>query len=90
MLACFFGVEWFHTIYFGHAFIVKSDHKPLEQIKLKNLADAPVCFTENVASPANYDVHIKYHPGKEMLVIDDASFIFYLIDLTIILSSRVL
>ena len=44
---------------FGHALTVESNHKPLEQIKLKNLADTPL----NV-------IVIKYSPGKKMLVAD--------------------
>ena len=42
MLACVFGAEWFHTCVFGCAFTIESNHKPLEQINLKNLADTPV------------------------------------------------
>ena len=42
LLARVFGAEWFHTNVFGHAFTIESDHKPLEQINIKNLADTPV------------------------------------------------
>ena len=41
MLACVFGAERFHMYVFGCAFTTESDHKPLEQINLKNLADTP-------------------------------------------------
>ena len=41
MLACVFRAERFHTYVFGHEFTIESDHKPLKQINLKNLADTP-------------------------------------------------
>ena len=41
LLACVFGAEHFHTYVFGQTFTIDSDHKPLEQINLKNLADTP-------------------------------------------------
>ena len=41
MLACVFGAEKIHAYVFGHAFTIESDHKPLEQINLKTLADTP-------------------------------------------------
>ena len=46
MLACVFGAEWFHTYVFGWAFTIENDHKPLEQINLKNLADTPAWLSE--------------------------------------------
>ena len=39
LLACVFGAEWFCTYVYGCKFTIESDHKPLEQIMLKNLAD---------------------------------------------------
>ena len=44
LLACVFGVEWFHAYVFGHTFTVESDHKPFEKVKLNNPADAPACL----------------------------------------------
>ena len=41
LLACVFRSEHFHTYVFGQSFTIESDHKPLEQINLKNLADTP-------------------------------------------------
>ena len=73
MLACVFGAEWFHTYVFGHAFTIESDHKSLEQINLKNLADTPAQLQWMLLRLQNYDVTIKYHPGKEMLVADALS-----------------
>ena len=42
LLACVFSAEHFWTYVFGRHFTIKSDHKSLEQISMKNLADAPV------------------------------------------------
>ena len=39
-----FGAERFRTYVFGRHFTIESDHKSLEQISMKNLADAPVCL----------------------------------------------
>ena len=40
MFASAFDVEQFYIYIFGLAFTVETDHKPLQQIKLKNLAHA--------------------------------------------------
>ena len=41
MLAVVFGVETLRTYIYGRSFTIKSDHKPLESISQKNLADMP-------------------------------------------------
>ena len=73
MLACVFGAERFHTYVFGRSFTIESDHKPLEQINLKNLADTPARLQKMLLRLQNYDVKIIYHPGREMLVADTLS-----------------
>ena len=73
MLACVFRAEWFHTYVFGCTFTIESDHKPLEQIGIKNLADTPVNLQRMLLQLQNYDVTIKYWPGKDMLVADALS-----------------
>ena len=73
LLACVLWAEWFHTYVFGHAFTIVSDHKPLEQTNIKNLADTPVHLQRMLLWLQNYDVTIKYQPGKEMLVADALS-----------------
>ena len=60
LLTCVFGAEQFHTHVFGHAFTIKSDHKPLEQTNIKNLADTPVHLQRMLLQPQNYHVTIKY------------------------------
>ena len=73
MLACIFGAERFHTYVFGQSFTIESDHKPLEQINLKNLTDAPARLQRMLLHLQNYDVKITYRPGREMLVADTLS-----------------
>ena len=63
------GAEWFHTYVFGHAFTIESDHKPLKQINIRNLADTPVHLQRMLLQLQNY-VTIRYWPDKEMLVAD--------------------
>ena len=41
MLAVIFGAERFRTYIYGRSFTIKSDHKPLESISQKNIADMP-------------------------------------------------
>ena len=73
MLACVFRAEQFHTYVFGRSFTIESDHKPLEQINLKNLADTPARLQGMLLRLQNYDVKIIYRPGREMLVADTLS-----------------
>ena len=73
LLACIFGAEWFCTYAFGCEFTIESDHKPLEQIMFKNLADAPAHLQRMLLCLQDYDIHIKYWPGREMLIADALS-----------------
>ena len=41
MLGVIFGTEIFRTCIYGRSFTIESDHKPLESISQKNLADMP-------------------------------------------------
>ena len=60
LLACVFGAEQFCTYVFGCKFTIESDHKPLEQIMLKNLADAPAHLQRMLLCLQDFDIHIKY------------------------------
>ena len=61
------------THVFGRTFTVYTDHKPLEQIQRKTLADAPVCLQRMLLQLQGYDCTIMYRPGKEMLLADTLS-----------------
>ena len=73
MLAYVFRAERFHTYVFGGALTIESDHKSLEPINLKNLADTPPQLQWMLLRLQNYDVTIKNCPGEDMLVADALS-----------------
>ena len=73
LLACIFGAERFRTYVFGRHFTIESDHKSLEQISMKNLADAPVHLQRMLLRLQDYDFTIKYRPGEEMVIADTLS-----------------
>ena len=60
LLACVFGAECFHTYVFGQPFTIESDHKLLEQINLKNLADTPAHLQRMLLRLQDYNPKIKY------------------------------
>ena len=70
MLAIVFGAKWFHTYIYRHSFTIKSDHKPLESISRKNLADMPAQLQCMMLHLQGYDLTICYCPGKEMVIPD--------------------
>ena len=45
-------------------------HKPLESISRKNLADSPAWLQCMMLHLQGYDLTIRYHPGKEMVIPD--------------------
>ena len=53
--------------------MIESDHKSLEQISMKNLADAPVRLQRMLLRLQDYDFTIKYHPGEEIVIADTLS-----------------
>ena len=73
LLTCVFSAECFRTYFFARHFTIKSDHKSLEQISMKNLADASVRLQRMLHRLQHYDFTIKYRPGEEMVVADTSS-----------------
>ena len=73
LLACVFSAERFQTYVFGRHFTIESDHKSLEQISMKNLADAPVRLQRMLLQLQDYDFTIKYHPGEEIVIAETLS-----------------
>ncbi|KAI8516719.1 hypothetical protein Bbelb_053000 [Branchiostoma belcheri] len=73
MLAVVYGCEKFKTYLYGRRFTIESDHKPLEQIDRKNLTKAPARLQRLLLRIQEYDYHLKYKPGNEMLVADALS-----------------
>ena len=73
MLAAVFGVERFQKYVYSRSFTIESDHKPLESISQKNLADMPAHLQYMLLCLLDYDYSICYHPGKEMALPDTLS-----------------
>ena len=70
MLAVVWGCIKFHHYLNGRKFICQSDHKPLEDIHLKYLSDAPPRLQRLLLKLQPYDIAIKYVPGSQVLVAD--------------------
>ena len=68
ILATVFGAERFHTYVYGQSFTIESDHKPLESISRKNLADTPAWLQCIMLCLQGYDFTIHCHPCKEMVI----------------------
>ena len=73
LLAIVFTCQWFNTYVLGKPFTVESDHKPLEMIHQKSLASALPRLQWMLLQLQQYDVTIRYRPGKEMLLTDAPS-----------------
>ena len=68
-----YGCEKFHLYLYGRSFVVKTDHRPLEQIHKKNLMQAPPRLQRMLLRLQPYDCVIKYLPGREMVTADALS-----------------
>lgn len=73
MLAVVFGCTRFHTYLYGSSFIVESDHKPLESIHKKNLANAPPRLQRMLLRVQPYDFQLVYKPGPQVALADGLS-----------------
>ena len=73
MLAVVFRTEWFRTYVYGRPFTIESDHKPLESITKKSLADTPAKLQHMLLCLQGYDYVLHYFPGKEMALPDTLS-----------------
>ena len=60
LLAIVFAYQRFSTYLLGRSFVAESDHKPLEMIAMKNLANAPPRLQRMLLELQRYDVTIKY------------------------------
>ena len=73
MLHVVFRAEQFRTYVYGRPFTIESDHKPLESITKKSLADTPAHLQCMLLCLQGYDYVLHYHPGKEMALLDTLS-----------------
>ena len=53
--------------------MIESDHKSLEQISMKNLADAPVHLQRMLLWLQDYDFTINFRQGEKMVIADTLS-----------------
>ena len=73
LLAIVFARQRFNTYVLRRPFTVESDHKPLEMIHQKSLVSAPPRLQRMLLQLQQYDVTIRYRPGKKMLLADALS-----------------
>ena len=73
MLAVVFGLEKFHYYAFGRKVTIESDHKPLEAIMKKSIANAPPRIARMMLRVTKYDAEVKYVPGRDVPVADALS-----------------
>ncbi len=69
-LGVVFALTKFHQYTFGRHVTVITDHKPLEVIFKKSLADVPPRLQRMILRVQPYDFTIKYCPGKDIPVPD--------------------
>ena len=70
-LAIVFGTQRFHDYVYGKHFTVESDHKPLQPIFTKPIANAPPRIQRFKLQ--KYDMTIKFTPGKDLAIADALS-----------------
>lgn len=73
MLAVVFGCTRFHNYIYGKPFVIETDHKPLENIAMKNINTMPARLQRLFLTIQQYDCDIHYRPGKEMVLPDSLS-----------------
>ena len=73
LLAVVFGCERFHQYIYGRKISIQSDHKPLESILKKPLANTPPRLQRMLLRLQKYDIDLTYKPGKEILLVDTQS-----------------
>ena len=73
LLVIVFACQRFSMYLLGRSFIAESNHKPLEVIAMKNLANMLPHLQRMLLELQRYDVTIKYQPGKEMQLSDALS-----------------
>ena len=66
LLAIIFTCQHFSTYLLGRSFVAESDHKPLEMIAMKNLANVPPHLQRMLLELQRYNVTINYRPGNQM------------------------
>ena len=72
-MAIVFGTQRFHDYIYGKHFTVESDHKPLQPIFSKPIANAPPRIQRFRLKLQKYDMTIQFTPGRNLPVADALS-----------------
>ena len=73
LLFALVGCEWFHQYIYGKNIHVESDHKPLENIKKKQLSNASPRLQIMLLRLQKYDIRLTHKAGKLMILADTLS-----------------
>ena len=73
MLAIVYGLNRFERYTMGRKVVIQSDHKPLEQIQNKSLAETPKRLQRMMLAVQKFDFSIEYKKGAEMYLADTLS-----------------
>lgn len=73
LLAVVFACERFDQYVYGRQINVESDHKPLEMISKKPIADTPKRLQRMLLRLQRYDIKVVYKKGSEMFLADTLS-----------------
>lgn len=73
LLAIAIGCTRFHQYLYGRHFHMESDHKPLEAIFKKPLAQAPPRLQRFMLRLQRYDKTVAYKPGQDLQIADALS-----------------
>ena len=73
MLAVVFACKRFHDLIYGKPTNIHTDHKPLQAIFNKSLADAPPRIARMMLGLQKYKLNVSWKPGKEMFIADALS-----------------
>ena len=68
-----YGLEHFHYYVYGRHATVHTDHKPLQAITSKNLANAPPRLARFLLRTQKYNFTVECHPAAEVPIIDALS-----------------
>ena len=73
LLAIVYGCEKFNQYIYGREIIIQTDHKPLESIMKKPLANTPPRIQRLLIRLQKYQLRVQYIPGKDLIIADTLS-----------------
>ena len=73
LLAIVYGCEKFNQYIYGRNVVIESDHKPLENIMRKPLAETPPRMQRLLIRLQKYRTNVVYVPGKKLIIADTLS-----------------